>query len=422
MTYKGWIPVASGFLSFSNIRGQIIDGRCHDEPEMEGALDLPSGCVYRSTRYLIDRPLASIRLVPFFSSDERYDFECRMRIQASGKDDVLVGKVIAHPSIEAHSAELIKNEINPSPGVYRNCLGWVVDFELDRTGCISIDWGSLKAGDVAQIVDLEDGAIPEEQAELMLTFESFSFLKDLIHSHKFHSVDDDSIVVPFKVPANDDVVWRDETAKNIHRAIVSSLRNSPGQIELTNSLGKICYLKTFLGFASTPFSKSLAESLPNLEKTVEIRLQARSIRAGSRDFVTTTWVAVCLALLATALPLIQLLQMPCIKGLTLSESCSASFLISPLALSLVGFVLENWTGAMATCLGVLLFIGYIAVRPSIINLYSHRTGNESFDWQVMRLFYGLALTRGRYIALFWVTILFVIVVSLLCVFLAFVIR
>lgn len=407
-TYKGWIPVASGFLSFSNIKGQIIQGRCYDEPSIEGRVDSPDGCVVKSRRYLIDRPLAPFRS-RFHSCDERYDFECSMKLVG----DQLVGKVIAHPAIEEKPAISIKRDKNLLPGVYKVCLGWVVGFELQRNGTVTLDWGALAPGDVAQIVDLEDGWVSEEQAELMLTFEIFSFLKDLIHNHKFHSVDDDSIVVPFKVADTSDASWQDETAKNMHRAIVSSLRNDPGQIELANSLGKICYLKTFLSFSSTNFCIDLAKSLPNLEHAVEIRLQTKSIKASARDFISTTWVAVTLALFATGLPLIQLLQMPCIVGLSDAVECSRKFQVPPLAMVAAEFLLKYWTEVALISFGVLLLIGYIAVRPSVLNVYTHRAGNERWDWQFVRFFYGLALTQGKYMALMWLTLLFGFVVALI---------
>jgi hypothetical protein len=138
----------------------------------------------------------------------------------------------------------------------------------------SLNWGDLAPDQIGLIVDLTDADVG--LFEKLLTFETFSFLKDLIHNHKFHGTSDDSIVVPVKVTDDSDERWRDETARNIHRAIISSVRNLPAQLELTNALGKICYLRTFLSISKTRYCDQLSASLENLERSVETRLTRES--------------------------------------------------------------------------------------------------------------------------------------------------
>jgi hypothetical protein len=55
-------------------------------------------------------------------------------------------------------------------------------------------------------------------------------------------------------------------------------------------------------------------------------------------------------------------------------------------------------------------------------MYTHRAGNEKWDWQIVRFFYGMALTQGKYIALFWLTLLFLFMAFLLLIFVASVLR
>ena len=421
MTYNGWVPVASGFLSFTNIKGQIIAGRCSAVPDIDGSLDsFGKECVIRSSRTLIDRPFGPMRSF-FGSKDEQYEFECRAQRIQDGASECLVGTVIAHPRIEIKEAEILKQEKSIKPGVYKNCLAWVIGFRLERNGFITLDWGDLKPGHISQIFDTDSG-LPELEAEKLLTFETFSFLKDIVHNHKFHSVDDDSIVVPVKVADAEDFSWKDETAKNLHRTIISSIRNSPTQIELTNALGKLCYLRTFLSLAKTVFCNNLLESLDNLEKTIETRLRQKDYAVGAWDFLKGTWITIFIACVATVITMFQLLQIPCIEGLNATEDCVIKFKIPGNVLGLTEGLLSNWGYFILGFFMLLCFIGYLSSRRSILELYSQRTGSEKWDWHLMRFFFGLALTNGKYIAVFWLTIFALVVLGLLLVLIITLIR
>lgn len=379
---------------------------------MEGSLDsLSELCVIKSTRTLIDRPLGALRSV-FGSIDESYDFELRtLRQLTPSGDERLVGTVIAHPRFNRADAAFVKKQSTPAPGIYPACLCWVINFELSRDGCITLDWGDLQAGSVSKIVDTSHDE--EEAAERLLTFETFSFLKDLIHNHKFHSVDDDSIVVPVKVASKTDDGWKDETARNLHRAIISSLRNNPAQLELTNAMGKLGYLNTFLTVANTEFSKKLQGSLGNLEKTIQARLQQQSFLTGAAEVFKGTWITILLAVLGTAMTSLQLLQIPCIEGLSNGSECVAVFKIPDSAIWLTTLLLENWMAFFWGIFALLTGLGYLASRKSILELYSQRTGSDEWDWHIMRFFYGLALTKGKYMAFFWLTVLAVVVMGLI---------
>lgn len=412
MKYKGWIPVASGYLSFSNIRGQVINGRCKEPPKFEGSLEsVGKNCKVTSTRILIDRPFGELRSI-IGGYDERYDFElCAERVIVDG-DEALIGTVIAHPMNKGAEAISLKNNPSISPGIYPNCLGWVLSFTLSRDGCITLDWGNLDTGKILQIVEAPVGG--EDAAENLLTFETFSFLKDLIHNHKFHSVDDDSIVVPIKIRDEEDCAWKDETARGLHRAVISAVRSKPAQLELANALGKIGYLRTFLALAKTPFTVRLGNSLDNLERTVQARIQQEGFRTSASDVLRTTVVTILVACIATAMTMFQLFQIPCIEGLSKGDSCAAKgFAVPDSALQLTSMLLGNWTAFFWGIFALLAIIGYLATRKSILELYSQRTGSEEWDWHLMRFFYGLALTQGRYMALFWLTVLTAIIIGLL---------
>lgn len=411
MKYKGWIPVVSGFLSFSNIRGQIIPGRCHEPPEVIGCADDPEFKV-RSTRTLDDRPFASYRTRPG-SSPDAYDFECRAKkVTKSDGQEFLSGIVIAHPRIESSRAAQLKELPTICPGIYPDSLCWVIHFELARDGCIILDWGDLAPDQIGLIVDLTDADVG--LFEKLLTFETFSFLKDLIHNHKFHGTSDDSIVVPVKVTDDSDERWRDETARNIHRAIISSVRNLPAQLELTNALGKICYLRTFLSISKTRYCDQLSASLENLERSVETRLTRESFVSNAFEVVKNLWMSISLACVATGITLLQLLQVPCITGLSYEkERCAVAYDIPQSALDALALLLSNWSSVSVVLIGLFLLMGYLATRRSILELYSQRTGSEGWTWHLIRFFYGLSLTSGRYIALTWLTSLVITLLILL---------
>lgn len=409
MKYKGWIPVASGFLSFTNIKGQIIAGRCEEPPTIVGSFD-DGLCTITSTRTLIDRPFGPAWAF-FSSTDFKYDFECRARKISTGDEDSLAGIIIAHPRIERESASHVKRDPSPRLGIHAASLCWVIGFQLSRNGCLTLDWGNSPREDIAQIFDVSE--IGLEDAEKLLTFETFSFLKDLIHTHKFHSVDDDSIVVPVVVANDTDEGWKDVTARNIHRAVVSSLRNGPGRLELTNALGKLCYLRTFLGIAKTKFSSQLLDSLENFERGVKARLEQESFKYSGWQVLQEMWLSILLALIATLITLFQLFQIPCIRGLTDVGSCKEVFQIQPLAIGLTKLLLLNWISVASGLFIVLCLVGYLASRKSIQELCSQRMGGETWDWHLIRFFYGLALTQGRYMAIFWLTIFAITMLALL---------
>lgn len=411
MKYKGWIPVASGFLSFTNIRGQVIAGRCSTAPSMTGSLDkVGEICVIKSKRTLIDRPLESLRSA-IRRRDESYSFECRAAREEIKGEEHLVGVVIAHPSAKANEAERVKAVCDIKPGVYERSSCWVIAFKLARNGCIELDWGSLRPGEISKIVDIQPGE--EQTAEKLLTFESFSYLKDLIHNHKFHSIDDDSIVVPVKVDAPHDNCWMDTTARSLHRAIISSVRSGSTYHDLSNALGKTAYLRTFLSLSPSNFCKEMLQSLGNLETTIEIRLNRQEAESNIRDTVKNTWTTIVLACVATAMTLFQLIQIPCIEGLSKDDSCDVTFKVSKEVISSTYILLDNWSVFFVGTFALLCLIGYGTSRRAILDLYSLRTGNEKWDWHVMRFLYGFALTNGTYMALLWLTILFGVIAGLI---------
>lgn len=404
MKYKGWIPVASGFLSYTNIRGQIIPGRCSEPPTIEGSPD-DGRFQISSTRSLIDKPSA------LASADDQYDFVCRAERADQNGEERLAGIIFAYPRVERRTAETVLKDQNIRPGVHRVCLGWAIAFTLCRNGFVTLDWGDTTREQIEWIFDTDD--IPADQAERLLTFESFSFLKDLAHNHKFHSIDDDSIVVPIPVTSDSDESWKDWTARSIHRAVVSSFRNHPARIELANAIGKICYLRTFLKLANTPFCQQMLESLDNLNRAIDARMQRESVHSGGWEVFKSVWLSIFLAAIATLVTLVQLLQIPCIETLGGATGCKTVFHVQPSTIRVADFLLSNLTSAAVVLFVVLASIGYLATRRSMLDLLSQRMGGETFDWYLLRFVYGLALTKGKYMAFFWLTLFAAFILSLL---------
>lgn len=136
----------------------------------------------------------------------------------------------------------------PFTGVVSETNGWITSFQLDRKGIVTLDWGNCDADSILEIIDSEFFNVSAQEAQDRLTFQTYLFLKDFIHSHKFHNGDDDSILVPYRIETDDDVSWYDKTARNLHASIVTAMRGR--RFDVLNAMGQISYLDAFLQLRS----------------------------------------------------------------------------------------------------------------------------------------------------------------------------
>src|SRR4030065_435767 len=152
---------------------------------------------------------------------------------------MLKGCIYAYPklSLNTHEVELINSFGKADTKKIaediidqraQNSATTVVDFSLYRDGITELSY---------------QGINPECAYDFVL--EAYSFLKDLVHSHKFHQHDDDAIIVPYPVINDTDTKWIEKTIRNLHKSIVSIYRNTNYQADLINAIGRLSYLESF---------------------------------------------------------------------------------------------------------------------------------------------------------------------------------
>jgi len=114
---------------------------------------------------------------------------------------------------------------------------FVCDFSLERNGVCYLS--SLKKleknnDNIIENIDTYDqGQLTDKQAYNQIFF----FLKDIFHSHKFHSPDYDTLTQVHKAEAIDILSWAKETLKDFYRVAIGA---SPEE-----SLGIIYYARAF---------------------------------------------------------------------------------------------------------------------------------------------------------------------------------
>lgn len=420
MKYRGWIPNASGYLSFANIRGQQINGRFESVPKIEGTFE--TGCRVFAVRQLADRPLNNIRS-RLERTDTTTSFHARIAFQnvcAANSEpflsmpspaDAIEGVIVGYPTVFSIDAKPLIESNDISAGVFGAFAGWAVKFRLARNGQIDLDWGNVDIDDFLAIVN-----IPPERAQESvdrLTQESFNFIKDLVHNHKFHDVHDDSIVVPYRLEGGSQQAWSEQTARNIHRSVVTSLRGAPEGVSLTNAIGQLLYLRTFLRMNDMSTCKGLREGTRDLEDILRLRLDRAKFENELRSSGRASSVTIVLSVIALTLTLVQLLQIPCIKNLSYSSGeCGVAFNLPATAFHVVAGTLSHLDWLAGFFLVLLLTLVFFVTGPSVRELYSLRSGHEGFWWHAVRFLYGIGIAVDAYLALLIVTILTLVPVGL----------
>ena len=404
-TYKSWIPNVSGCLSFSNIKGSKIPGRAWSPHTYNRLSDDADGCIVSlQKRNLSDTIYAPVDLGGMF-----YYLLSAKVDDSSPNGEVLTGRIFAFPKLLLGSKDkaLVKSFGNSGDAPKAAAIELINIWELhSKTILISFKLYRDGFAEFYYVGTDTRNAYP-------FILEAYSFLKDLVHSHKFHRYDDDAIVVPYPVENDADIKWIEKTARNLHKSIVSAYRNSTYRADLINALGRLSYLESFQQIlAQRGMTLPHAVHSPTLRSSLETKLNSVEFIENGKAILLQIFVPIFLSLLALLITMTQLLQVPCIEGLTFTqEACSYSgrtnlFKLSDNSVEIARFLLEHWYELAVLLPSFTAIFIFLAHLQAILRWLNQRVGYGVMGW-FQRVTFGIAVSTrfGRLIASAWVLIL-----------------
>lgn len=412
--YRGWIPVLSGYISFRNASGQTIHTRCR-LPSIEGDLSSPDGLNVKQLRELRDDLMPSLSWRPFRNTVPANTgiFVFSMKAKWTDTNEGAIhGFVYARPAATKTDST---DSIPPIAGIVQDTNGWILKFRLDRKGIVDLSWGDCKLETVVNIIDTDFlDATPQEIAD-RLTFQTYLFLKDFVHSHKFHNGDDDSILVPYLIQSKKDSSWYEKTARNLHASIVTAMRGR--RFDVLNAMGQISYLKAFLELqpkAAPKFTAFGQGALDSLLAGCDAKLERGKLVESESSGMGSILLTLLFSFVAVIIAMLQLLQIPCISIFSKSTDCSVTFDVSPYAPVTAKIVLENWLWSVTGVYAGVLLILFFFFRGVMHDLISQRIGHRRWDWILLRPVFGNLLgDYGRLTASFWVLAFAAVIFGLL---------
>jgi hypothetical protein len=334
--YRAWVPTVAGYLTFSSLGNVRIPGRVFGQdqkrtPQLDGTCYLSA--------YQI-RNLSDGLKIGAWNADPK-----------DGRHFYLLQAVIASPT---STEKTVKGYIFSAPSLHKDVLSslYAADFDsvktlaaLNNLKAINSALPSHEQYATALTFTLHsDGCIemiPEcntdTESELGrgLALEAYSFVRDLMHKHKFHSLSDDAVLWPIPCQSTDDLHWRDETMRNLHRSVITSFRNT-SQINCLEALGKLSYLESFIAVSKNKLLSNSNEKINNLpsintqalrcaiESARDHHVAERELKISSKNL---SW-AIFALLVPLLFVLVQLLQLPCIEGLSYEKDKCTKYMFS----------------------------------------------------------------------------------------------
>lgn len=359
--YTGWIPNASGYLSFSHIGGMKIRHRTVFE-------DIhPPTKFQENARYLSllqERNLSDKPPVGFLNSNPRrgrFTFLLQAELVHTSGTRQLLGTVFCVPASLAEPLRLLHDRArHQAPSSFAawtastigalQYLGqafFAISFSLDDDGVVTV-------------VSLANAA-PTDQGGILRAFEAYSFIKDVLHRHRFHSPTDDALLELTPDDPSMPNLWADRVAKNLHRSVISSFRNTSPSAQV-DGLGKLAYLESFTAVLGRRGIPPPPVSMTSLRSAIDAN-QARGLLEREEKSLLLTYM---LSLAAIVLPILfvclQLLQMPCIERLTFNaDQCKVRFQVPDMMIYIATITLGNlpWVILTASFLaaGMVLLLG-----------------------------------------------------------------
>lgn len=402
--YKSWIPNVSGYLSFSNIKGVKIPGRAEHAQTYNQLSDESMSCIHALQKRNLSDTIYSV-----FDSKGMFWYVLSASIQNKDEEDLLVGKIYTYPlqSLSKEEEVLIgsfgratdqKATADKLIAVRENNSATrVVEFKLYRDGFIEL---------------FCDDSYSRNADDFML--EAYSFLKDLVHSHKFHCYDDDAIIVPYPVTSTIDKKWIKKTVKNLHKSIVSTYRNTNYKADIINAIGRLSYLESFMSILRQRKYDEIAGSINTaaLRSSLEAKLNSAELDGNGKAIILQVYIPIFLAIIALIIGVTQLLQLPCINGLTFSEgACThGGFDLPDSAFKLAKAGLENWYNLIVLLpLGMVVLILYVQ-RDIFFRWLNHNISHGFVGW-IQRI--AMSTASGIKFGQILVSLVIVIVIAIL---------
>lgn len=381
--YVGWIPNVSGYLSYSHIGGMPIRNKTFRESlypptKFLNHSEEPTYISLLQERNLSDRP--TLGPITRSTARGRFTFLLQAELHWAGAVRTLKGFVFCIPM--QHSSELDalhkRAQQGANPGNFAS-----------ETAHVLADLGArFPEAFFAMRFDLHDDGIIElhtafnkstdARNQRVMPFEAYSFVKDVLHRHKFHSASDDALLELAPCALQDGRTWSNLVARNLHRSVISSFRSASPSSHV-DGLGQLSYLESFLRI----LEKRQIKDVPDFSfDSLRSALEAHQNRAALERDELSTITTFALSMLAIALPILfvclQLLQIPCIEGLNKTADCTAaSFSIPPKIIDVAAIVLRklDWliVGLIVVVACVLLYLGrhrFLSLGSSKINLSS----------------------------------------------------
>lgn len=402
--HDAWVPNVSGSISFSNIKGMRIPGRAKC-PRTLNHLDKETGARIAS---LQERNLSDTIYAPF----DREGWLCYLLIASvrsePGNSEMLAGDILTYPRIKLDSEQksLIKNFVNDQSAADNLRDSWSANPEAVR-----VSFNLYRDGRIELVYEGADST-----NESSFVFEAFSFLKDLVHCHKFHRHDDDAIVVPYPRDCSQPHFWLSKTIRNIHKSIVSSYRNANVKTDVQNALGRLSYLEALQVIAQKIDPNLQSINSQALRTSLEARLATVGEIEDRKSVILQVLVPTILSIVGLLIAMIQLLQVPCIKDLTADNQCVEKNPILPFelqdgAIYIVQHLLAHWYHYAIFVPLVISGVYVIAYRKHIFRWISGQWGHGIFG-MALRVIFSIAAASKK-LHVFATLFVLVTVVSML---------
>lgn len=379
MIYKGWVPNALGRLSFSLLNDEAsLDCVNTIVGSSDGKLYLAS-----SNRYLSDDIWPeSISRVRYTQKNLVADFSFILIGESlSPEHHYINGKCLVFLDRKVHDLVSIKirevniwlSDLNASykqrKDVERNVdyICWIAD-KYSRNGGL---YGSLKFKlDRDGTLDLDVQEQIEGADQDSLVQQSYFFIKDLFHKHKFHSQDTDALIFCMPCHHRRDYAWCDHTLFDLCRFCVRRNRLGIDSENYHKVLGIFAYINTFSNIykekSKEHYSKNhriafYQESMQNiLNAEFEKNRQDKEKKQNTLRFLST----ISLSFLATIILTVSVI------AFSYSERLKKEILINDNVLSRIKNLLEHpdiWILFLLTIISVLFIIEISPYKSKRIN-------------------------------------------------------
>lgn len=264
--YCGWIPTVSGWLSFSHAgsvqESHYILNSISFNNTLQNKNGLPVITSYQR-RNLSDRPLSSFPKYFHTHQVRRGYWDFFTILVLNPKNSRMEGKVwivssLAKTNKIQESIDAIKSKNNyseydidhlrkyiDSACMEAKAAWYCASTTISRDGTCDIYGISRSDAQIlAEVREKEQNINSEARkaSDWLCAFETYSFLKDLFHRHKYHSLDDDTIAPLVEKTTCD---WAEKTKQCLHSSVIAFSRNTKEIEQLQDARGLLSYHTTF---------------------------------------------------------------------------------------------------------------------------------------------------------------------------------